>query len=96
VQLRDSGNLELITSKRLNTIVMLSGGSKITKKGIDPSTGSFIWEVETPFVINYEGSQGVKATQRLVATTRITRVSTLETPVGIKIKSYVTTLRGGK
>lgn len=96
MQLKDTGNLELIRTKRLNTIVMLTGTSKITKKGIDPSTGKYVWQVETPFTINYEGSNGVEATQRLLAVTMITRVPTLQVPVGIQIKSYVTFLKGSK
>lgn len=85
--LKNSGNLSFIIDKRLNTIVNIDGPAIISAQGISLSTKRYTWDVEVPIIINYESSEGVKATQRVLINVTIHRVSTLETSRGIRIKS---------
>lgn len=95
-QISNNGNLNLIRDKRLNTIVNIDGAVVVTEHGVHPATGVYTWIVEAPIVINYESSNGVEATQRVVARMTINRVSTLEEPTGIKIKNYIAMRRDGR
>lgn len=92
--LKASGNLNLIINKRLNTIVSLTGATVIVAKGLSPSLKSYVWKVQVPYMINYEGSEGVIQTQRLLAEITVIRVPTTDSISGIKIQSYITKLAG--
>lgn len=91
-ELQASGNLDLIINKRLNAIVNIDGAAIINRKGLSGS-GSYLWRVEVPYIINYESSKGVEATQRLLGIVTISRVPTSEIPSGIKIVQFATTER---
>lgn len=90
---KSSGNLSLIIDKRLASIVNLDGPAVITAQGVSPQTGRYTWVVQIPILINYESTNGVEATQRVVVDATIQRVSTLETPRGIRILRLVTSTR---
>ncbi|MGE3318815.1 MAG: type IVB secretion system apparatus protein IcmL/DotI [Candidatus Berkiella sp.] len=89
--LKDSNNLDAIQSKQLVVSAVPTGAPVILKKGIfnDGSpTGVYSWTVQLPMQLEYRSSTD-RFTQRILLTMLITRVSTLESPKGVAIASFV-------
>lgn len=83
--LKNSNNLETITSKKLSVSAVATGAPVILDRGI--IGGVYKWKVQLPLLLNYE-SASTNLSQTVVATMLVTRVSTLDTPKGIAIDAF--------
>lgn len=91
--LKDSNNLDAIQTKQLVVSATPTGAPVILKQGIltDGSTGGvYSWTVQLPMQLEYRSSTE-RFGQKIVLTMVITRVSTLESPKGVAIASFVVT-----
>jgi len=89
--LKDSNNLDAVQAKQLVVSAVPTGAPVILKKGIfnDGSpTGVYSWTVQLPMQLEYRSSND-RFTQKILLTMLITRVSTLESPKGVAIASFV-------
>lgn len=89
--LKDSNNLDAVINKQMVVSATPTGAPVILKKGIynDGSTaGVYTWTVEIPMELEYRSAND-RFRQKIVLTMIITRVSTLESPQGVGIASFV-------
>lgn len=93
--LKDSNNLEAVTSKKMIVSATPTGAAIILNKGLikDGEKTLYRWQVQLPMVINFQ-SETTPITQYVILNMTIVRVSTLESPDGVGIASYV--IREGK
>jgi intracellular multiplication protein IcmL len=89
--LKDSNNLDAVQTKQMVVSAVPTGAPVILKKGIfnDGSpNGVYSWTVELPMELDYRSSTD-RFKQNIILTMLITRVSTLESPQGVGIASFV-------
>lgn len=89
--LKDSNNIDAVLNKQMVVSATPTGAPIILRKGIfnDGSpTGVYSWTVELPMELDYRSSTD-RFRQKIVLTMLITRVSTLESPKGVGIASFV-------
>jgi hypothetical protein len=78
------GYLKALTASKLIMRSYVNGQVVIVWQGME--SGQFIWKVQLPITIQYEGASG-EATKRLIANLTIARVPTADNPRAILIKS---------
>lgn len=88
--LRDSGNIDLLTQKRLIARPYLEGPPVLDAVGnLSRSEGyAKVWRVRLPIATEFVSSSE-KIVVHYEVTALVRRVSTLETPKGIKLDSFV-------
>lgn len=89
--LKDSNNLDAVQNKKLVVSAVPTGAPVILKKGVyNDSSGSSIysWTVQLPMELEYK-STSEQFRQNIVLIMLITRLSTLESPAGVGITSFV-------
>jgi intracellular multiplication protein IcmL len=89
--LKDSGNMELLTTKRLVSQPFSEGVPIVLAQGMIGDR--YAWKVKVPIAVRYVSSSQTQISHYMVTMT-ITRVSTLDTPQGILIASFVTDTTG--
>lgn len=85
--LKSSGNLEMVTTKRLVTRAVLNGTPVIIKEGL--IGGYRMWNIEVPLIISYEDSNGIVASQNLVGMAIVSREDERHVPRGVLIHQLV-------
>lgn len=85
--LEDSGNLDMITSKRLVSRATLSGTAVVTKEGV--VKGHRMWKLELPMIISYESSNGIEANQNVLGSVIVRREDEREVPRGVLIYQVI-------
>lgn len=85
--LESSGTLDMIRDKRLSVSAAITHAPIIIASGL--LDGKATWRMEFPLIVSYESSQGVEATQHLMATVLVARASTATTPRGVVIQQVV-------
>lgn len=85
--LKDSGNMDLLTTKRLVAQPYSEGVPVVLAQGM--IMDRYAWKVKVPIAVRYVSSSQTQIMHYMVTMT-ITRVSTLDTPQGILIASFVT------
>ncbi len=85
--LESSGTLDMIRNKRLSVSAAITRAPIIIASGL--LDGKATWRMEFPLLVSYESSQGVEATQHLMATVLVARASTVTTPRGVVIQQVV-------
>lgn len=91
--LKDSNNLDAIQTKQMVVSATPTGAPVILKQGVvndGSATGVYSWTVQLPMQLEYR-SANERFSQRIILTMVITRVSTLESPKGVAIASFVVT-----
>lgn len=94
--LKDSNNLDAVTTKKMIVSAKPTGSPAILRKGLvteGPDKGIYRWIVEMPMEINFQ-NETTPIRQSIVLTMTIVRVPTLESPSGVGITSFV--IREGK
>ena len=89
--LKESNNLEAVQNKKYVVSAVPTGAPVILKQGVlndGSELGVYSWTVQLPMDINYR-SATEQTKQSIVLTMLITRVSTLESPSGVGIASFV-------
>jgi intracellular multiplication protein IcmL len=89
--LKDSNNLDAVQNKKLVVSAVPTGAPVILRKGLykDGSvSGVYGWNVQMPMVLTYQ-SATEQFKQNIVLNLLITRMSTLESPKGVGIASFV-------
>lgn len=91
--LKDSNNLDAIQTKQMVVSAVPTGAPVILKKGVlndgsGAGAGVYSWTVQLPMELEYR-SANERFRQRIVLTMVISRVSTLESPKGVAIASFV-------
>jgi len=89
--LKDSNNLDAVQSKQMVVSATPTGAPVILKQGIlndGSATGVYSWTVQLPMQLEYR-SANERFSQKILLTMLITRVSTLESPKGVAIASFV-------
>lgn len=89
--LKDSNNLDAVQTKQMVVSAVPTGAPVILKKGVfndGSGAGVYSWTVQLPMELEYR-SANERFRQRIVLTMVISRVSTLESPKGVAIASFV-------
>jgi intracellular multiplication protein IcmL len=86
-QLKESGFLETVRTKRMN-MSLVSGGGVLIKDGLE--NGTYVWFVEFPIEVKLAGQTSELAAQKFKAIVRVERVPTLDSIEGIAIGQFVT------
>ncbi len=86
-QLKESGFLETVRTKRMN-MSLVSGGGVLIKDGVE--NGSYVWFVEFPIEVKLAGQTSEFAPQKFKAIVRVERVPTLDSIEGIAIGQFIT------
>lgn len=89
--LKDSNNLEAVQTKKLVVSAVPTGAPVILNKGIyndGSQLGVYGWLVELPMVLTYQNANE-EFKQNITLTMTIIRMSTLESPKGVGIQSFV-------
>jgi len=81
--MEETGNLDLIIKKRLVTHASLDGTPVIVKEGIVKD--HLLWKIEIPFIITYESSNGIEASQKLIGEIIVRREDERQVPRGVLI-----------
>jgi intracellular multiplication protein IcmL len=84
--LRNSGNLDMVKSKKLIVSAVATRAPVILQKG--PLGGRYAWRIQMPILVTYQSASEFRQ-QNNVVTILVKRVSTLETPRGIGISQYL-------
>ncbi|NMX77613.1 type IV secretion protein IcmL [Pseudomonas sp. WS 5532] len=84
-----SGNVELVKKQKLVTTAVPIAAPVITRQG--NKKGIYTWEIEVPFLVSYQGGQSGRtvATQKMLVTLLISRVSNYESEDGLGIAQYI-------
>ena len=85
--LKNAGNLQMIKDRRLVLSSVVKRAPAITAKGV--VDGHMVWKMEFPISFSYESSERVVASQDLLCTVMVRRVSTLDHPRGIRMAQIV-------
>lgn len=94
--LKDSNNLDAVITKKMIVSAKPTGSPAILRQGQiteGPDKGIYRWVVELPMEINFQ-NETTPIRQSVILTMTIVRVSTLESPSGVGITSFV--IREGK
>lgn len=91
---KDSNNLEAVKRKKMVVYARINGTPVILKdSNSDPNlrvNGAFTWQVQIPVVITFENSvPDDKIVQNNIVTMLVTRMSVLESPIGVGIDSFI-------
>jgi intracellular multiplication protein IcmL len=90
--LKSGGHLEKIIKERLSLSCLVSGAPVITASG--NREGVMTWKLEMPLVVSYESSDGVVATQKLLAEVVVQRTLPNLNPKGVVIKQIILSKAG--
>lgn len=85
--LKNAGNLDMIRDRRLVLSAVVKNAPTITAKGV--INGHMAWKMEFPISLSYESSERVVATQDLLCSVMVRRVSVLDHPRGIRLAQLV-------
>lgn len=85
-ELKRSNNLELVIKKKLNVNAVPTGAPVILGQGL--VNGVYKWRIELPLLLTYQ-SASEHIAQPVIVRILVSRVSTLETPKGIQIESFI-------
>lgn len=83
--LKDSGNLDMVTSRRLIATAVATGAPVVIDQGL--ISGRYAWKVQIPLLVTYE-SASTNIKQPITVTMIITRVPVLNIPKGIAIAQF--------
>lgn len=84
----ESGTLDFITKRRLNSTAMVAGAS-VVEEGRDMlAPNRYVWRVKTPISINFE-SASEKSSQIIEALVEVVRTETYENDHGIAISRFI-------
>lgn len=86
--LNDSNNLQAVIEKKMIVSAKPTGAAVVLNQGA--KQGLYSWDVKLPMEISYR-NETTPIRQYVVLTMRIVRTSTLESPSGVGIVSYVVT-----
>jgi len=89
--LKDSNNLDAVQNKKLVVSAVPTGAPLILKKGVfndGSANGIYSWTVQLPMELTYR-SATEQFKQNITLIMFITRMSTLESPSGVGISSFV-------
>lgn len=89
--LKDSGNLDAVTSKRLIVSAVAKAAPIILKEGL--LNGVYTWQVQMPMLITYQSASQVSQ-QDVIVTMLIKRVSPLNSSRGVGIAQFVVASAG--
>lgn len=90
--LESARTLDTVLAKKLVVSAVATGAPVILDQGV--IRGAYAWKVQMPMLVTYQ-SASEQIQQPIVVTMVVSRVSTLETPRGIAIASYVSSIVGG-
>ncbi|MCF8028882.1 MAG: DotI/IcmL family type IV secretion protein [Desulfobacteraceae bacterium] len=85
--LQNAGNLDMIRQRRLVLSAVVKNAPSITAKGV--INGHMAWKMEFPISLSYESSERVVATQDLLCSVMVRRVSVLDHPRGVRLAQLV-------
>lgn len=85
--LQDAGNLEMIKKRRLVLSAVVKNAPVVTAKGT--VGGRMVWKMEFPISFAYESSERKVASQDLICTVMVRRVSVLKHPRGVRLAQIV-------
>lgn len=85
--LQSAGNLQMIKDRRLVLSSVVKSAPSITAKGV--VDGRMVWKMEFPISFSYESSERIVASQDLICTVMVRRVSSLDHPRGIRLAQIV-------
>lgn len=85
--LKNAGNLQMIKDRRLVLSSVVKRAPVVTAKGV--VDGHMVWKMEFPISFSYESSERVVASQDLLCTVMVRRVSTLDHPRGVRMAQIV-------
>lgn len=85
--LQNAGNLQMIKDRRLVLSAVVKNAPSITAKGV--VDGRMVWKMEFPISFSYESSERVVASQDLICSVMVRRVSSLDHPRGIRLAQIV-------
>ncbi|MBS0289057.1 MAG: type IVB secretion system apparatus protein IcmL/DotI [Proteobacteria bacterium] len=92
--IQESRNLDALKRKKMIVYAQINGTPEILKdSNSDPNlrvNGKFAWRVQIPVIVTYENSiPEDRIIQTNILTMLITRMSPLESPIGVGIDSFV-------
>ncbi len=90
--LESAGTLEAVTQRRLVSAVVTSAPPIIINQGV--LADRYVWKLEIPIAIAYEGASKTSAPQRLIAEVLVVRVPTNQLARGIAIHQLITHVGG--
>lgn len=85
--LKTSGLLPKVVSEKLVLSVVPESAPIITNKGV--LSGHYVWKVEFPLIVTYQGSNGSLGIQKYKAMVTVQRASTTAHPKGVVIQQIV-------
>jgi intracellular multiplication protein IcmL len=85
--LETGGHIEKIVTERLNLSTVLSEAPVIVSQGV--LKGKMTWKIEMPIIVTYQSSNGVEATQKLLAEIIVERVNPAVNPKGVVIRQLI-------
>lgn len=86
--LEDAGTLEAVARRRLVSSVVTSAPPIIVNQGV--LADRYVWKLEIPIAISYEGASKTSPAQRLIAEVLVVRVPTNQLARGIAIHQLIT------
>lgn len=89
--LKDSRNLDAVQERKFIVTATPTGAPTITKKGLYPPNtpnATYIWMIQLPMMLKFINPTE-QLTQNILLNMTISRVSTLESPQGVGIASFV-------
>lgn len=79
-------NLNAVIDKKLIVSAVATGAPVILEQGV--VLGTYTWRVQLPMLVTYQSASQFSQ-QNLVVTMLITRISTLDSPLGIGIAQFI-------
>jgi intracellular multiplication protein IcmL len=90
--LKNGGHIKKIESDRLNLSCALTGAPVIVNTKMIGSR--LTWKLELPVLVSYQSSNGVVASQNLIALVTVQRADTTQKIKGVEIKQIVLSKKG--
>jgi len=84
--LQSSNNLAAVMSKKLVVSAVVTGAPVILKKGL--LSDRYAWRIQMPLLVTYQSASEFTQ-QNLNVTLLVTRVDTLNSPIGIGIAQFI-------
>lgn len=84
--LQSSNNLNAVLEKKLIVSAVATGAPVVLEQGL--ILGTYTWRVQMPLLITYQSASQFSQ-QAVTVTMLITRVSTLDSPLGIGIAQFI-------